>query len=622
MQTKAGDMFEISVNILFIEADPRYARTIADQLARTGDAPVNLDVSGRLSTGLELLAKGDFDVVLLDLSLPDSQGLTTLVTTRDRDPDMPIIVLTDLESQTMATAAIGAGAQDYLIKKNIDGSLLIRSIHYAIERKRVDESLRASREHFRSMMEDNADAIVVVDGEGVTRYINPAAEAMFDRSSEELVGQFFGFPVVAGKTTEVDIIGSQNRPGVAEMRVAEIEWEGEPAHIATLRDVTKHRLAETALATVNAQLTEKNEMLAELSGTAQQFMDNVSLQFSTPLTAIVDYTSALLHGQGGPISDRQGQYLALIGKAAGELSHMVDDLLDCSRLRTDALRVNRGRCSIAEIVTAARSTLAGKAEDKRITLSEDLPDELPEVFGDEDKVRRVLINLADNAITFSPEGAEVRLWAAKDERGRVRIGVTGQGLGVSQEELGVICAHFSRTGQVTKEGSGFGLGLYVANELAGLNLGRIQVESHAEDFTTFSFALPRYDWPDIVETYFAQLADRETPVPVSVLELTVDQAGPVLPDVRSFLAATCWPMDIVLGSDEGDSLVVLGPSDNPDAWIARLQSVWLDRQKDESTPPLNFPKVSVAGTWPCPAEADRAQVAATRLLARGLVKGR
>ncbi len=311
MQTKARDMFEISVNILLIEASPQYARTIADQLAQAGDAPVNLEVSGRLSTGLEHLAKGNFDAVLLDLSLPDSQGLATLISTRDRDPDMPIIVLTDVESQTMATAAIRAGAQDYLAKKHVDGKLLMRSIHYAIERKCIDESLRASREHFRSMMEDNADAIVVVDGEGVTRYINPAAEAMFDRSSDELVGQVFGFPVVAGKTTEVDIIGSQNRPGVAEMRVAEIEWEGEQAYIATLRDVTEHRLTETALAAASAQLAEKNELLAQLSGTAQQFMDNVSTQFSTPLTAIVDYTSALIQGQGGPVSDRQGQYLGL-----------------------------------------------------------------------------------------------------------------------------------------------------------------------------------------------------------------------------------------------------------------------------------------------------------------------
>ena len=273
-------------------------------------------------------------------------------------------------------------------------------------------------------------------------------------------------------------------------------------------------------------------------------------------------------------------------------------------------------------MSSVRSTLAEKAEDKHIALSEDLPDGLPEVFADEDKVRRVLVNLTDNAITFSPARTEVRLWATQDDRGGVRIGVTGQGLGVSQQELGVICVRFSRTGKVTKEASGFGLGLYVANELAGLNLGRVQVENHAGDLATFSFALPQYDWPEFVESYFGQLADREIPVPVSVLELTVHEAGPALADVRSFLAATCRPMDIVLGGDEGDSLVLLGLSDKPEGWIAKLKSAWSERAEDEPAPHADFPNISVAGTWQCPTEADRAKVAATRLLARGVVNAK
>src|SRR5688572_18953034 len=105
--------------------------------------------------------------------------------------------------------------------------------------------LAASEARFRNLIIRNADAIVVVDGGGLVRFVNPAAEALFRRPAGELVGGLFGFPLAAGETTEIDVVGpGSNEATVAEMRVVETEWEGERAHLAVLRDITDRKRAE------------------------------------------------------------------------------------------------------------------------------------------------------------------------------------------------------------------------------------------------------------------------------------------------------------------------------------------------------------------------------------------
>src|SRR5579859_8091057 len=106
------------------------------------------------------------------------------------------------------------------------------------------DALRACEERFRNLIARNVDAIVVVDDRGVLRFVNPVGEAFFGRSAADLVGSEFGFPVIAGETTEVDVVGSDGNPCVAEMRVVDTEWEGAPALLAVLRDVTDRKRAE------------------------------------------------------------------------------------------------------------------------------------------------------------------------------------------------------------------------------------------------------------------------------------------------------------------------------------------------------------------------------------------
>ena len=123
--------------VLLVEDNPGDARMIWEMLAEVKGAQFDLKYADRLSTGLERLATGGIDVILLDLSLPDSGGLDTFAKVYAQAPQVPIIVLTGLDDEALAVEAVRGGAQDYLVKGQVNGNLLVRAIRYAIERHRA-----------------------------------------------------------------------------------------------------------------------------------------------------------------------------------------------------------------------------------------------------------------------------------------------------------------------------------------------------------------------------------------------------------------------------------------------------------------------------------------------------
>lgn len=122
-----------------------------------------------------------------------------------------------------------------------DVALGLHTIKTEEERKRVAKELEENKARLQSIINNNADGIIIVDHNGIVRFANPAVETIFICKKEELVGELFGFPLVSHETTELDIIGKGDKPGVVEMRIAEIEWEGKTAYLASLRDITEHK---------------------------------------------------------------------------------------------------------------------------------------------------------------------------------------------------------------------------------------------------------------------------------------------------------------------------------------------------------------------------------------------
>ena len=134
-------------NILLIEDDPGDALLVAEMLDEQG-FNVNLFTASRLSEGIDYLGHHDFDVVLLDMNLPDSNGFSTMTRLLEAAPTTPVIAMTGLSDESFGIAAVKSGAQDYLIKGDVDGRLLKRSIFYAVERKKTEIALKQTKDLF------------------------------------------------------------------------------------------------------------------------------------------------------------------------------------------------------------------------------------------------------------------------------------------------------------------------------------------------------------------------------------------------------------------------------------------------------------------------------------------
>ena len=129
------------IKVLLIEDNPGDARLIREVLSDTDHLNFELKWVDQLETGIELITKDAFDVVLLDLSLPDSHGMETIIDFREQAPAIPIVVLTGLDDEQVALNAVQHGAQDYLIKGQVNSSVIMRSMRYAIERHRLQGEL-------------------------------------------------------------------------------------------------------------------------------------------------------------------------------------------------------------------------------------------------------------------------------------------------------------------------------------------------------------------------------------------------------------------------------------------------------------------------------------------------
>lgn len=248
-----------TIRVLLIEDNPEHAQLTKETLrsvraASTAIIEFELIHVDRLSTGLEHLSEGNIDVVLLDLNLPGSKGLDTLKKFMSQSSQVPVIVLTSLYNEELAIRAIKEGAQDYLYKGQLRAGVLGRCICYAVERYRMlstlekkEHDLKTSEMRLRHIIERSADGVIVVDVNGIVRFINPASEVLFGQNAEELLGKSFGFPVVGSETTELDIVRKGGEVISAEMRVVDIIWEKEKAYLASLRDITERMRAEEAM---------------------------------------------------------------------------------------------------------------------------------------------------------------------------------------------------------------------------------------------------------------------------------------------------------------------------------------------------------------------------------------
>lgn len=184
-------MVDETIRVLLVEDNPGDARLIREMLREARDA-FALHTTGTLREALDALHTQPFDVVLLDLSLPDSFGVETVQTACAAAPDLPIVVLTGFNDEQSGLQAVQAGAQDYLLKGETSSYILSRAIRYALERHRAEVALRRSEEEYRSLINDvfntSTVGVLILDREFRVVWINEATEEYFNVRRADVLG--------------------------------------------------------------------------------------------------------------------------------------------------------------------------------------------------------------------------------------------------------------------------------------------------------------------------------------------------------------------------------------------------------------------------------------------------
>ena len=232
-----------------------------------------------LSSGLQFLTQEDVDAVLLDLNLSDSFGLETFSEIHKKKGKIPILILTGLSDKELATRAVREGAQDYLIKGELDGRLLDRSIRYSIERNRSQEALLESEKKYRLLI-NNANESIIVAQDGRLKFVNPMTlELLEGYSEQELIDR--PFPEFIHPDDRSMVVENYRRrianevalpryafrvvtrAGIVkwvEIHADLIEWQGKPASLNFLTDITESKRAEEALAFTYIILRTQQEL--------------------------------------------------------------------------------------------------------------------------------------------------------------------------------------------------------------------------------------------------------------------------------------------------------------------------------------------------------------------------
>ena len=336
--------------------------------------------------------------------------------------------------------------------------------------ERRNSLLEASENRFRKIIETMADAIVVVDREGVVRFVNPAAEALLLRDQQRLLGETFGFPLAGGATTEIDVIRGDGRPVAAEMRVVETEWDGETAYIAALRDITERNRVE-------APLREANRLAALIdvaSGVARKLND--------PLKSVLGATQILMKED-------------LPKKTVERFQKLHSDVLQAAKIAQSLLSLSRDHepekqyVDVSDIVERVAELKLHHWTTRGIKASIEMPESLPRTMVDEYQFIEVVLNILSNAEEGLQEvGRKGRIEIRGSSSGdRVNLSISDNGPGISPENLENIFNPFFTTKEA---GTRVGLGLSISRDMIRHHRGELRVESTQGSGATFHIELP------------------------------------------------------------------------------------------------------------------------------------
>ncbi len=504
------------MRVLIVEDSNTDSTIVQRYLQRDSQAP-EVHTASRLSDALAIAQTAPLDVILLDMSLPDAQGVDAVRRMRTAAPHVPIVILSGLEDESVATEAVQAGAQDYLIKGHVDHVSLRRALRYAIERQQLLDRIAQSEARLqeenvilRRLTDAAGRVFATLDVRAVVGLLAAEARRLWGGSVTLYALRGSGDLVYAETTGErrkpdrflLDAFGSR-KPVLSEDRArlafpipgtsGRNEWildinaserlfgENDVFALELLRQYIGIAIQNVALF---GELQSQRASVIQLNQLKDDLIAVLAHDFKGPLTTIIGFTELLeQHALEGEDAEAA---LRTIRQSAMRLADLANDTLALSRVEQGELNLATDPVNVGDIVKEAAESLAPQRQIKVTFKTQD-----PVVRGDPARLRQVFENVIGNAIKYSPDGAPVEVRLTETDR-TVRIAVHDRGIGIPSDEMKFLFERFTRASNAKRSKiKGTGLGLYLAKTLVERHGGNIQVQSKLGEGSTFTVVLPR-----------------------------------------------------------------------------------------------------------------------------------
>ncbi|MCI0578563.1 MAG: response regulator [Chloroflexi bacterium] len=359
-----------------------------------------------------------------------------------------------------------------------------------VNERTQDLAVALAREHAESsrneaILDGIADGVIVIDNYEKAIIANPAISRLMEISADDIVGRHVS-QLMAEKVNEEDqhlILALLKEKELARPPL-KIGWGNRTLSVSFAPFLAGYEEAGGMVAVFRDFTRE-----AEIDRMKSDFVSIASHELRTPLTSIKGYIDLVLQGSAGQVNQQQASFLQIAKNNTDRLHELVRDLLDLSRIESGKIELEVQLVSMADLITTAASVVQKQFEERGLTLSLNVPPDLPRVFGDPNRITQILINLFSNAYKYTPSGGAVV--RARVIKKTLEVDITDTGLGISPEDQQKLFTRFFRADDpAVRQQAGTGLGLNITRSLIEMHGGEIWLKSKLGEGTTVGFTLP------------------------------------------------------------------------------------------------------------------------------------